>query len=54
MPRNVFELLNVDIRLVMISEVIFCSDYMILMCFICIITYGSVYAYVSPVYHVRS
>jgi hypothetical protein len=54
MSYNVFELLNVVIRLVIIFVVIFYSNYEISMCFICKNTYGSVSASMTPVNQPRS
>jgi hypothetical protein len=51
---NVFELLNIVVGLVIIFEVIFCSNYRTSMFFICKKTYGSVSISVPPIYLVRS
>jgi hypothetical protein len=54
MSCNIFELLNVVIRLVIIFMVIFCSNYEISMCFICKNTYSSPSASMTPVNQPRS
>jgi hypothetical protein len=54
MSCNVLELLNVVIGLVILFEVIFCSNYGASTCFICKSTYGSVFVSMLPVYQARS